>query len=172
MPITPSIPIAIEQWLRTINTTWPAFQIEKDKKYILENGEIIGPMIPTNDNDGFAWKFLRPGTKCHRFWSNKGIRWCVKSRPMENIKSEYIEDGIPIRELGCQADPKLVYEPWDFESMPVAVKVISKNDKDSKSTFFPHRDEAINACGVQLSYSALFRKFTQLDGTPCGRLKS
>jgi hypothetical protein len=91
MPITPSIPPAIQEWLSTINTTWPTFQIEKDKKYILENGEIIGPMIPTNDSDGFAWKFPHTDKRCYRYWNNKGIRWCVKSRPMENIKSEYIE---------------------------------------------------------------------------------
>lgn len=166
MPIAP----AIEQWLKTINTTWPAFQIEKDKKYILNNGEIIGPMIPTNDSDGFTWKFLRQGTKCHRYWNSKGIRWCVSSRPMENIKSEYIEDSIPIRELGCQADPEPVYEPWDFDTMPESVRIKSKEC----GTRWVVRPSSDGHClrGANLTrYDDLYKHYVQLDGSPCGKVR-
>lgn len=133
----------------------PKIQVEAGKKYVLANGHVVGPMLYAPV--GIVPKYYSNGNEgC--MWFENGGRVALSDRPHENIVSEYIE-------------PEPTYEPWDFDSMPGLVKVVSKTNNEFRTSYLPHGDCAINAYGTSLSYSELFAKYVQLDGTPCGRVK-
>ena len=66
------------------------------------------------------------------------------------------------------APPKPTYRPWDFDTMPLAVKVKSKKGP-SRFIAIPHGDVCCTVgLGSGVKYQELFDRYTQLDGTPCG----
>jgi hypothetical protein len=131
----------------------PKIQLEFNGKHVQANGEIVGPISVLHSSE-----FCYDDIKLARVWNESGIRLNDDKRATENIVSEYVE-------------PEPVYEPWDFESMPVAVKVKAKSYKSKyMSTVIPHCDCVSSACGQFFAYQVLFDHYTQLDGTPCGKM--
>ncbi len=61
------------------------------------------------------------------------------------------------------------YKPWDFGSMPVAVKVRRKLAGLMYRTALPSTaGSCVLAGDCELGYEKLFIEYEQLDGTPCG----
>jgi hypothetical protein len=103
-------------------------------------------------------EFCYYDVKLARVWNESGIRLNEDKRATENIVSEYVE-------------PEPTYEPWDFESMPVAVKVRGKYSK-KEHIAISLKSSVWLIDGGTFSYNILFMECEQLDGTPCGRIKS
>ena len=70
---------------------------------------------------------------------------------------------------------KPVAEPWTFETMPVNVKVKSKYSF-RKYIAWPMSDGLLilqsNMPDCEISYQRLLSDYTQLDGSPCGTIKT
>jgi len=131
----------------------PTIQLEVGKKYVLANGDVVGPM----NLDAVILSEYRYFSAAMR-WNIFGIPAFPEYRQTRNIVSEYVE-------------PKPTYEPWDFDSMPEFVRVKCKVD-GKRCTAWP-LSETLCQRGTQwFEYKDLFDLYIQLDGTPCGRIKS
>ena len=129
----------------------PKIKLEFNGKYLQANGEIIGPISLLHSGE-----FCYCDIKLAKVWNESGIRLNEDKRATENIVSEYVE-------------PEPTYEPWDFESMPVAVKI-----KEKENGFCclarPHCSEFCVGSQGLCTYKELLDHYTQLDGSPCGKL--
>jgi len=132
----------------------PKIKLEYGKKYVLANGEIVGPM-ECEKNHKLLRLYSSEPYGIYRFWSEDGVRCLEEARPTENIVAEYIE-------------PEPTHEPWDFESMPVAVKVRNKKN-NIKYLAFPCSVVVKLENGGTIKYNDFINDYTQLDGTPCGK---
>jgi len=128
----------------------PKIKLEFNKKYVQTNGEIVGPITLLHSGE-----FCYYDIKLSRVWNESGIRLNDDKRATENIVAEYVE-------------PTSVYEPWDFESMPVVVKVRNK-DTGRLYVAYPAWDSVtVCDCG-SWNYKTFLAQYEQLDNTPCGK---
>jgi len=67
--------------------------------------------------------------------------------------------------------PKPKYEPWTFETMPIAVKVIAKDGSCVRLVTPSDSVRAYMGIYGSITNVALLRDYEQLDGTPCGVLR-
>lgn len=89
---------------------------------------------------------------------------CANGHEYPSVKAT----AAPIAASGGQEQQ---YVPWTFETMPVAVKVRSK-DEGRPGMAMPFGGDLAFVMGRHHpTYQRLFDEFTQLDGTPCGTLK-
>jgi hypothetical protein len=150
-----TLPPAIQTWLRTINTVWPKFKLEKDKEYLLANGTVIGPLR-------YKPEFLIPRWVIPNstvWWDDYGT-YC-EDCPRYNIVAEYIR-------------PTPEYEQWKFEDIIVGFRVVCKHTgaellitgKSPRAT-----NDRICLNGEWRGADHVFRHYTKPDGTPCGRIK-
>ncbi len=130
----------------------PKIQLQAGKKYVLVDRSVVGPLRLLYASEP-KWY----DDKSNRVWNEAGEHQRKFARATENIVSEYVE-------------PTPVYEPWDFESMPDFVRVKDKAD-GMRFTAWPLSENACQRGTYWMEYKELFDKYTQLDGTPCGRVK-
>ena len=130
----------------------PKIQLEAGKKYVMANGEVVGPI--SSDTDPMSeYRFWALGMR----WNSEGVRVTKEFRSTHNIVAEYVE-------------PEPAYVPWDFESMPETVRVKAK-ECGTRWVARPASDTYCMRGNFLSTYKELFDHYVQLDGTPCGRVK-
>ena len=132
----------------------PKIQVEVGKKYVMANGDVVGPMEKEQACDSYHFYF----NGMH--WDIEGIRKNQSFRNTHNIVSEYIE-------------PEPVYEPFAnaAEFAPHRDKWVMRLDGDGCYRFNGYDDTGVwSVNGTRYTYKDLFR-FRFDDGKPCGRVK-
>jgi hypothetical protein len=135
----------------------PKIQLETGKKYVLANGEIVGPMATESESVTYRF-YSQDANGIYRFWKIDGVRKLHDCRPTENIVSEYIE-------------PEPTYEPFGnaAEFAPHRDKWMRRiNGTNGAFTCNSYDDHGVWHGGTRYTYKELIEcKFE--DGTPCGK---
>jgi hypothetical protein len=135
----------------------PTIQLEVGKKYVLANGEVVGPLEYRPNM--LEWKWMCKRTD--RWWNSSGTRFLSELTATESIVSEYVE-------------PEPTYEPFGnaAEFAPHRDKWMRRiNGTNGAFTCNSYDDHGVWHGGTRYTYKELIEcKFE--DGSPCGRIKS
>jgi len=134
-------------------------QVEAGKYYRTASGSIVGPALVAKNTPNYSW-FINGS-----WYESDGSYWPDK------VSTEDLVAEVPAPPKPEPPKPTPVYVPWTFETMPI-VKVYFKGHPDRQRLAVPATGEGVTIAALCETYQFLFDNYVQLDGSPCGTLKS